>query len=136
LQPYSLRSKEYIQAEGGSYWQIRVTCSDLNTRRFINRYEEDGPWCAQQVPELCAAEVIDAATNVCSSSFREALALENAKQVDSSRDTPEQSRIRSELMIEKVALQEQRLKLAERKLELRRREMNLQKRELEFLDRE
>lgn len=136
LEAYSLRTKELIQEDGQSYWEIRVTCSDLNTRRFIVQLQEDGPWCAKQVPEFCFAETIDAAVGVCASSFRDELKSSTANLVNSNKEAAESSRLRSQLLEEKVSVQRARATLAERKLELRRKEMDLQKRELEILDRQ
>ncbi|MBX2837786.1 MAG: hypothetical protein KTR35_13085 [Gammaproteobacteria bacterium] len=135
LTAYSLRNKELIENGDQSYWQVRVTCSDLTTRRFITQQDEEGPWCARDVPEMCAIEKIDVAISVCSSEYRDALEIQRASNQERDKLAADKDKARTELLEEKVLLQQQQVELVQRKLELRRREVDLQSRELNLLER-
>ena len=135
MTPSLMRAKERIESPSGSYWEVRITCSDFETRRFIIQTEEDGQWCARDVPGLCDDAKIGAAVLVCEPSYREALAAQEGQQRQVTEESAETAREKARLLQERVALQRQRLDLAERKLELSRREMELREREVNLLER-
>lgn len=133
MTPSLMRAKELKQGPNGDFWEVRITCSDLDTRRFIIQTEEDGDWCARDVPGLCDEKKIGAAMLVCAPEYRTALEKAggsvNGSPSTTGRVDPNAEE-RARLMQERVTLQEQRLDLAERKLNLSQREMDLREREV------
>ena len=138
MTPSLMRAKELKQGPNGDFWEVRITCSDLETRRFIMQTEEKGEWCARDVPGLCDEEKIGAAMLVCAPEYRTALEEAQRNGTSPVAATPESdanAEQRARLLQERVALQQQRLDLAEKKLEISRREMDLREREVNLLER-
>ncbi|MFT4630436.1 MAG: hypothetical protein ACI9WC_001694 [Arenicella sp.] len=136
---YSITYKEHIEEAGKQFWQIRVTCTDLNTRRFIVRSRDKDPWCAKDMPSFCANDKVQAALNICSYEYKIAL-----QSIEGNQENPEQNieaqvdqedDNKSVLLEQQALIQDQRIQLAQRKLDLRRRGIDLQKREIELRDR-
>lgn len=136
---YSITYKEYIEEDGKQFWQIRVTCTDLNTKRFLVRSQDSDPWCSKHLPSFCANEKVQAALNVCSYEYKLAL-----QSTDGNQEKPETNFVaevdqeddnKSMLLQQQALIQDQRIELAQRKLDLRRRDIDLQKREIDVRDR-
>ena len=136
---YSISYKEYIEEAGKQFWQIRVTCTDLNTKRFLVRSQDGDPWCAKHLPSFCASEKVQAALNICSYEYKLAL-----QATDGTQEKPEPNFVpqvdqeddnKSILSQQLALIQDQRIELAQRKLDLRRRDIDLQKREINVRDR-
>lgn len=136
---YSVTYKELVEEGGKEFWQIRVTCTDLKTKRFLVQAQDQDQWCAKQLPDFCANHKIQAALNICSSDYELAVSLIDTKQgkptktpVSKSDQLPNN---RSLLLQEQTLIQSERVELAKRKLDLQRREIDLEKRELEMFNR-
>ena len=121
MEPYSLRSKMYIEDEGDPFWEIRVTCSDNKTRRFIVQYEERGPWCSKQIPDECSTEPIELALVVCATGFGKALEEAQERKRREAEQAAALELAKSTLLEEKQSLQQLKTQLIEKKEELERR---------------
>ena len=136
---YSITYQEYIEEGGKQFWQIRVTCTDLETKRFIVRSQNKAPWCAKQLPNFCANDKVQTAVNICSPGYELAMESIDVKKEKSQQNLVaqlnQQRTNKSELLEEQATIQSQRVELAQRKLDLRRREIDLQKRELDMNNR-
>lgn len=136
LEPYSLRVPWYIEGDGQPYWEVRVTCSDKQTRRFIVQYDQFGPWCLKQARNNCHAEKIDAAFEVCSGRFDDILAEQEKANAAAEGELAENDLLRERLRRQQASLQQQRRNLNSRKLQLERREQELQQRKRSILERQ
>lgn len=132
LVPYSLRSVWYIEDEERPYWEVRVTCNDHKTFRYMVRYEESAPWCAKQVPDLCAEEKIELAFDICSESFSIRVAEAQEQQAQEAEELARRESLRAELLQQAAVLEERRRQINNRKAELQRREQALSSREREL----
>ncbi|MEM7360920.1 MAG: hypothetical protein AAF431_17650 [Pseudomonadota bacterium] len=132
LVPYSLRQVWYIEDEERPYWEVRVTCNDLKTFRYMIRYEESAPWCAKQAPDLCAKEKVQLAFDICDDSFSERIAEAQRQQTLEAEELARRDRLKAELLQQAAVLQERRRQLDSRKAELQRREQALSARESEL----
>lgn len=132
LVPYSLRSVWYIEDEERPYWEVRVTCNDLKTFRYMIRYEESAPWCAKLAPDLCAKEKVELAFEICDESFSARIAETRRKQAQEAEELARRDSLREELLQQAAELQERRRQLNNRKAELQRRELALLAREREL----
>lgn len=135
---YSITNKEIVEEGGKKFWQVRVTCTDLSTKRFIVQSLDEGMWCAKKLPDFCGASKIEAAVNVCGSDYRLSLGSRAAQEKENNENLAAQLdqklSNKSLLLKEQSLIQSQRVELAQRKLDLRRRELDLQKLELDMLD--
>jgi len=135
LQPYSLRSIWFIEDADPPYWEIRVTCDDQRTYRYMVRYEQRGPWCAKQAPELCAEDKVELAFELCKSSYADIIAENQRKSALEAEELAARDRQREELLRREAVLQERRQLLDGRKAELQRREQALRNREQSLAER-
>lgn len=138
LTAHSLTHKEIVREGGKEFWQIRVTCTDMSTKRFIIRTDEAGPWCSKDVSQLCGEDRIAAAVQVCSSEYRDAIASQGGPDQISEPPSAQQlakQQQRAALLEEQINVERQRVELEQRKLDLRRREISLENRELELQQR-
>lgn len=133
--PYSLRQTWYIDNEEPPYWEIRVTCSDQQTYRYMVRYDESKPWCAKQASDLCYEDKLDLAFEICKESYTTIIAENNEQQLLESEEVAQQDRLRKQLLEQEARLQTQRADLNKRKIELERRERELRAREVELNER-
>lgn len=135
LLPYSLRQTWYIEDEGRPYWEIRVTCSDQKTYRYMIRDNESKPWCAKQDSELCYEDKLDLAFAVCKDSYAATVAASKQQTTQNSEDVAQQNRVREELLAREAQLDLRRENLQKRKLELQRKEQDLRSREIDLAER-
>ena len=125
LQPYSLRSIWYIEDAPRPYWEIRVTCDDQATYRYMIRYNKQDPWCAKQAADLCSEEKVELAFELCADTYADRIA-ESERQQELLAQREQQ---RSALLQQEAELQRLRQALANRKAELQRRDQALRERE-------
>lgn len=136
LTAYSVRDQELLQEGDRTFWQVRVTCTDIDTKRFIERPNADSPWCSREIATMCAADRVELAIEVCSTGYR--IALEEQQELEIAKEKRLQEQLqqrRSALRKRQSAVQRQREQLAQRKVNLRRKEIDLQQRELELANR-
>jgi hypothetical protein len=133
--PYSLRQTWYIEDEARPYWEIRVTCSDHKTFRYMVRYDESAPWCAKKAPNMCFDDKLDVAFEICKDSYSTIVAESKKSQSLKTEEIAQQDRLRSQLLAQEARLQERRENLNKRKAELQRKERELKARELDLLER-
>ena len=136
LEPYSLRVAWYIEDDGDPYWEVRVTCTDKRTYRYIVQRVEHGPWCAKQAPDVCHTNKVELAFKVCSKSFSPTATAKQEDTAPIEDDSAEKNRLREQLLAQKVALQQLRANLNRRKLEIQRKEQELNEREVSILERQ
>lgn len=136
LTAHSLTFKKYIEENGEQFWQIGVTCTDYSARRMIVRPQDEGPWCAKEVPEMCGEDRILAAIKVCSDEYAEALQEKrNADDLAATQAEAEKLERRSTLVREQLELNQRLLEIEQQKLDLRRRDVELQRKELALRER-
>lgn len=129
LNPYSLRSTWYIEDEEQPFWEVRVTCNDHQTFRYMRRYDESAPWCASEVPDLCSDRKLDVAFDMCDESYAGRLAEYQEREARKARELAQRERLETELMQQANVLQQRRRELDNRKAELERKEQELRARE-------
>jgi len=132
LEPYSLRSVWYIEDTERPYWEVRVTCNDHETFRYMVRYDKSAPWCAKQVPDLCDKEKVVVAFEMCAESYIDIIAEAQRQQALEAEELARRDRLKTELLQEETVLQERRRLLNNRKADLQRREQALREREREL----
>ena len=136
MSAYYLTDPEYVDEGGKQFWQIRVTCTDLNTKRFLVRSQDTDPWCAKHLLNFCSSDKAQAAINLCSQDYNIALDLSDAKQQKLEQDpvaeVNRQASDKFSLLQQQALIQSLQVELGQRKLDLRRREIELQKREIDM----
>lgn len=139
MSAHSVTNKEYVDEGGKKFWQIRVTCTDLNTKRFLVRSQDAAPWCAKDLPNFCSSEKIQAAINLCSQDYNMALDSRDAKLQTLEQnlvvEVSQRASRKFRLLQQKALIQSLQDELGQRKLDLRRREIELQKREIDMQNR-
>lgn len=135
LLPYSLRAAWFIEDDGDPYWEIRVTCSDHETFRYMVRADESNPWCAKQAPELCSDRKLELAFELCKESYSNLIAERQQQKSLQAEEVVQQNELRTQLMQQAEKLQQQRENLNRQKAELQRRERSLTARERDLFER-
>lgn len=119
--------------------QVDVKCRIVKSPRSLRRVvSSKGPWCSIDLPELCAENKIVAARKLCGYSateFRDMIAsgyndfnddsVAEKSAASKAKRRPED--IKSELLEEKMLIEERRIQIEQRRIELSRREISLKK---------
>jgi len=68
-----------VEINGQSGVEILIRCAEIDAPRLIQRVSESDPWCAKDLPTMCAKQDIVAAKKVCGSFYERLVKKYNAQ---------------------------------------------------------
>lgn len=122
--------------------EVEVSCIAVRKGRRLRKIvSENGPWCAVDLPDMCATKKYTLARQVCElkskdfnalvesrkSKVNTASASSNTSQKMASDTRSGESENVVSLLQEKMLIEEQRIQLEQKRLELRKKELELEK---------
>lgn len=150
----SLSSEIFAQYGKDAFWEVTVTCANIDKSRVIQRNADwSGDWCGKAVTNVCAEGKQDAADKVCSNDYTIQLdqieqveRAEKERQAEIDRQKAEQERVarqkrqqqqraeqqRKQSTANNLSIEEQKISIELELLELRRKELELQRRATEI----